>query len=169
MNRIILILLTLLSAFSIYAQTNLENGDKFPTGYTKATNPYSFGSKDGVLYVFLSNNPYILVKYPSKDTRESFTIPNTVTRIARGAFKGCINLREIIIPSSVIYIGDNAFDDTELESLRVSGNDLGLNFPSTDKSEDNKYFSISGIPISNPSKGINIILNNGVSKKVLIE
>ena len=41
------------------------------------------------------------------------TIPNNVTRIPGHAFDGCKGLINIIIPNSVISIGDKAFRNCE--------------------------------------------------------
>ena len=48
---------------------------------------------------------------------DSITIPNTVERIEGGAFFGCNNISNIIIPSSVMYIGSGAFGCTGLASI----------------------------------------------------
>jgi len=59
----------------------------------------------------------------------SITIPATVTRIGRAAFKGCSNMKVIYGGSAVTQIGDYAFEDcSELyeclvsKSLKVIGN-----------------------------------------------
>ncbi len=47
-------------------------------------------------------------KYASE--LETLTIPETVTAIGTAAFSSCYNLKEIILPASVITIADNAFN-----------------------------------------------------------
>ena len=98
MKKLLLIIGMFFGAYNCYAQDILERTDTYPTGYIKAAYPYYFGTIDGVLYIFVGSSPSVLVKYPMQDPRESFTIPNTVSRISKGAFKGCRNLKEIIIP-----------------------------------------------------------------------
>lgn len=166
-------LLTFVMSLTIslgFAQANLETDSAFPTGYIKATSPYYYGTQDGVLYVFSGRDPFILVRYPEADTRQSFTIPNTVSRISRGAFKGCKNLEELIIPTSVFYIGDNAFDDSAITSFVVSGNDFGaVNAPVRESSGQNQYYDLSGKAISQPEEGISIVVSDGVAKKVMVK
>lgn len=169
MKELLLITGMALWACCIYAQDNLERTDNFPTGYIKGAYPYYFGSVDGVLYVFLGANPGFLVKYPSNDPRESFTIPNTVSRIGKGAFKGCHNLREIVIPSSVYYIGDDAFDDTEIERFVVSGNDVSThNIPVSPESPGiDGFYDMSGRVLDCPPSGVGIRVEEGIATKIL--
>lgn len=169
MKKIILFLMICFGINLSYSQANIENDDNFPTGYISATNPYYYGSIDGVLYVFSGRNPYVLVRFPQGDPRESFEIPATVARIARGAFKGCMNLKELIIPESVYLIGDNAFDDSEIMSFIVSGNNLSVGSTFDTNRDDPKYFGLSGIQTSEPISGINIEVSNGKSKKILVK
>lgn len=163
MKNLLLIVGMALWACCVCAQDNIERTDNYPTGYIKAAYPYYFGTVDGVLYVFVGSSPSILVKYPSLDPRETFTIPNTVSRISKGAFKGCRNLREIIIPGSVFYIGDDAFDDTEIERFVVSGNDISTyNRPVESTNPGSvRYYDLSGIASDSPPAGIGIAVEQG--------
>lgn len=169
MKKLLLISGVILWACCVYAQDNIERTDNYPTGYIKAAYPYYFGTIDGVLYVFMGSSPSILVKFPSQDTRESFTIPNTVSRISKGAFKGCHNLKEIIIPGSVFYIGDDAFDDTEIERFVVSGNDISAyNRPVESINPGvNAYYDLSGKVMDSPPSGIGISVEQGKGTKIL--
>ncbi|MBQ3453385.1 MAG: leucine-rich repeat domain-containing protein [Thermoguttaceae bacterium] len=54
-------------------------------------------SKDGTMLLFCAKE------------FKSFTIPSSVTKIGRGAFKGCRALESVTIPSSVTEIGESAF------------------------------------------------------------
>ena len=54
-----------------------------------------------------------LISYAHGNNAESYTIPNSVTSIGEGAFRGCENLTSITIPNSVTTIGGNAFRDCE--------------------------------------------------------
>ena len=169
MKKLLLIIGMTLWACCLYAQDNIERTDNYPTGYIKAAYPYYYGTIDGVLYVFLGSSPSILVKYPSQDIRESFTIPNTVSRISKGAFKGSRNLKEIIIPGSVFYIGDDAFDDTEIERFVVSGNDISTHNRPVESINPGGagYYDLSGIPIDTPPAGIGIMVEHGKGTKIL--
>ena len=63
-------------------------------------------TNDGAQY---SKDGTILLSCPKEV--KSFTIPSSVTKIGRGAFKGCRALESVTIPASVREIGDNAFRD----------------------------------------------------------
>ena len=71
---------------------------------------------------FLLNNvktiPSRMFAYRSDIT--NVTIPNTVTGIGFGAFRGCYNLTDVHIPTSVVRIGGTAFMDcTSLKSIII--------------------------------------------------
>lgn len=168
MKKIILIFALMMSAAVCHAQDTLEKMSDYPTGYLKGSYPYNFGTIDGVLYVFMGSEPFILVRYPAGDTRESFTIPNTVTRIARGAFQGC-TLKELIIPNSIFYIGDNSFEGAEIESFVVLGRDIptGMSSARLPQNDGTRYYDLSGQSLPNPSQGVNIKVEGGTATKVL--
>ena len=65
-----------------------------------------FVSVDGVLY---NRERTILCAYPGGKAAERFLIPETVTMIQNGAFKGCSSLKEITIPASFTSISYGAF------------------------------------------------------------
>lgn len=85
-----------------------------------AANP-NFSSHDGVLY---NKTKQKLLKYPANKSGLSFLIPDEVSEIGTGAFAGS-GLQTIVIPSSVIGIGDSAFSGCE--------NLTGLNIPASVK------------------------------------
>ncbi len=65
-----------------------------------------------------SNDFEIISKSAFEDSMlEKIYLFDSVTEIGENAFKNCINLKEIIIPSSVKHIGLNAFEGTSLTSL----------------------------------------------------
>ena len=64
----------------------------------------NYTSIDGVLY---DKAVTALICCPGG--KESVTIPETVTRIEPSAFDGCAELKEIILPEQVSFIGRYAF------------------------------------------------------------
>ena len=63
-----------------------------------------FTSKDGVLF---DKSMKTLIAYPNAK-KDSYAIPNGVTSILHGAF-ACSSITDVMIPSSVMNIGDEAF------------------------------------------------------------
>ena len=72
---------------------NVENGNT------------NFSSENGIVF---SKDKKTIICYPEGKTDESYSIPNTVTSIGRGAF-AYSKLKTISIPESVLSIGENAF------------------------------------------------------------
>ena len=69
-----------------------------------------FTSVDGVLY---SKDMSVLVSFPRENGKTSFVIPNGVKKIGDYAFQEC-QLDDLRIPDSVIEIGDYAFYKMEM-------------------------------------------------------
>ena len=70
--------------------------------------------------VLFNKDKTTLIKYFASNTATSYTIPNTVTAIASGAFSGCTNLTTIAIPESVKIIDSNAFANcTNLSDVTI--------------------------------------------------
>lgn len=107
---------------------NIERDNAFGTIGAKAFNGCSaleavnvnnsaYVSVDGVLYTAGEiNNESVytvgstLVLYPQNKAGDTFTVPDTVTKIARYAFKGNRNLVEIVIGANVSTLGDGEND-----------------------------------------------------------
>lgn len=108
---------------------NIERDNAFGTIGTYAFNGCSaleavnvnnsaYVSVDGVLYTAGEINEdrsaytvgNTLVLYPQNKAGDTFTVPDTVTKIARYAFKGNRNLVEIVIGSNVSTLGDGEND-----------------------------------------------------------
>ena len=111
---------------------NIERDNAFGTIGTYAFNGCSaleavnvnnsaYVSVDGVLYTAGEINDdrsaytvgNTLVLYPQNKAGDTFTVPDTVTKIARYAFKGNRNLVEIVIGANVSALGDGE-DDYEV-------------------------------------------------------
>jgi len=70
------------------------------------SNNADYSSEDGVLFNKVKT---VLVTYPAKNSRTSYSIPNSVTNIYYEAFGSCNNITSIIIPDSVTSISNKAF------------------------------------------------------------
>ncbi|MBR6342121.1 MAG: leucine-rich repeat protein [Treponema sp.] len=77
------------------------------------SNP-NFKYEDDILY---TKDGTILCYYPKEKTDKSFEIPSTVTKIWRSAFAYNNYIENIIIPESLVYIGDYAFDNSNIQTL----------------------------------------------------
>ena len=77
-----------------------------------------YSSNSGILFYKEKTK---LIKYPSNKTDISnYTVPNTVTSIENGAFKGCSALTSMQLPNSITSIGNSAFERCEnLESINI--------------------------------------------------
>ena len=80
-------------------------------------NNLNYSSIDGVLF---NKKKTELILYPVGNSRNAYSIPNSVTSIGYYAFWGCTNLRNIKIPNNVESIGDYAFYNcTSLTSVTI--------------------------------------------------
>lgn len=76
-----------------------------PATYTvEASNP-NFSSLNGVLF---NADQSTIIQYPIGKTG-SYTLPQTVTTIAKGSFANCTGLTSIVMPDGTSMIEDNAF------------------------------------------------------------
>lgn len=77
----------------------------------------NYTSVDGVLF---SKDMTTLISYPVNKAGETYTIPEGVTSIESGAFSGCQNLQNIVIPGSVENL--TGFDGIQnLVSVTIGG------------------------------------------------
>ena len=86
----------------------------------------TYRSLDGVLFrAEEENRLYELIKYPQARLGSSYTIPDGTVEIGAGAFSGT-HLRLLNIPSTVNYIGSDAFLGTNLISYNFCNDDTDL-------------------------------------------
>lgn len=81
-----------------------------------------FKAKDGILYNFDMTE---ILFCPNAKTGKVI-IPNTVSRIGDYCFAQCKSLDLIVIPTSVIEIGDNAFQGTNIEKLNIRNSIMSI-------------------------------------------
>ena len=77
------------------------------TGIYVAPENQMYSDVNGVLF---NKNQSELISYAIGKTENSYTIPSSVTSIARAAFENCCNITSITIPSTVTSIGEEAFE-----------------------------------------------------------
>ena len=94
-----------------------ENCTGLTTITVKEGNPNYSSDEYGVLF---NKDKTLLIQYPIGNTKTSYTIPDSVTRIGRYAFYNCTGLTSVTIPDSVTSIGDYAFYNcTGLTSVTI--------------------------------------------------
>ena len=106
--------------------------------------------------------------------RSVYSLPNC-RRIARGAFEGAAYLREIYLPETVSFIGEDAFAGcTSLQGIyygegtpsAVRG--IEANGSSNDDAEEVARYNLSGRPCSPNEKGVQIIVYSDFSTRTVI-
>ncbi len=84
-----------------------------------ANNKHYSSDEHGVLF---NKNKTNLVQYPTGNTRVSYTIPSSVTKIDDWAFSYCSNLTSVTISEGVASIGNYAFYEcSALTSISLPG------------------------------------------------
>lgn len=82
-------------------------------------NNQNYSSENGVLF---SKDGTKLIKYPESKKEREYIIPNNVSNIGKRAFYNC-QLENIIIPESVILIGEGAFSYCKnLKNIEIPNN-----------------------------------------------
>ncbi len=105
-----------------------------------------YRSVDGVL---CSKDGKLLVKYPTKQAEKQLVIPNGVTKIGKYACMGLQTITSVVIPESVLYIEQGAFDfDSKIECIYYEGTEdhwstlsIGQSVSSTFASATRYYYS----------------------------
>ena len=110
MKKLMTLLMALTMCCAINAQ-EIEKIDKFASGYINGTYMNKYKTIDGVLYAvgYEGTKDWILVRYPAGSRNTTYNVHPNCRRIARGAFEGAAYLREIYLPETVSFIGEDAF------------------------------------------------------------
>ena len=174
MKKIITFLLALTMGAAIHAQ-EIEKIDKFASGYINGTYMNKYKTIDGVLYAvgYEGTKDWILVRYPAGSRATTYNVHPNCRRIARGAFEGAAYLREIYLPETVSFIGEDAFAGcTSLQGIYY-----GNNTPSAVRAaettvnsdaEEVVRYNLSGHPCSPNDKGVQIIVYSDYTTRTII-
>lgn len=95
-------------AFLNFSSENLKN-------ITVANENKYFSSENGVLF---NKNKTELLCYPCGKNETTYTVPNTVTKLAKVSFSGC-KLNKLNLPNNLKYIDESAFTETSLKTLSI--------------------------------------------------
>ena len=176
MKKIITFLLALTMSSAIHAQ-EIEKIEKFASGYINGTYMNKYKTIDGVLYAvgYEGTKDWILVRYPAGSRATAYTVHPNCRRIARGAFEGAAYLREIYLPETVSFIGEDAFagctslqgiyyNDSSSSAVRGIEADGAL----TDEAEEVARYNLSGHPCNPNDKGVQIIVYTDYTTRTII-
>lgn len=121
----------------------------FPNTWEYSTVTYTV---NGVSYVLggLVNN--ILVKYTT-DVGYNVKIPDGITAISAEAFKNCQTIRQIEIGKDVVYIGENAFQNSKVNKVTFAAD-------SKIKTIASSAFAGTDWETSEAAKGDNVVFGN---------
>lgn len=174
MKKVLLVIATLLCSLSIEAQ-EIEQIDKYSTGYINGAFMNKYKSIDGVLYAigYETTQDWILVRYPAGCRNTTYTVHPNCRRIARGAFQGASYLKVIYLPESVSYIGEDAFADcTSLQGIYYGDEATQVkNVETTEEKNDAEImarYNLAGLPCSPSDKGVQIIVYPDYTTKTII-
>ena len=176
MRKVLFVMLALIMSTVIKAQ-EIEKIDKFASGYINGTYMNKYKTIDGVLYAvgYEGTKDWILVRYPAGSRNTTYNVHPNCRRIARGAFEGAAYLREIYLPETVSFIGEDAFAGcTSLQGIYY-----GESTPSavrgiesnTNGNEDNEEvarYNLAGRPCSPNEKGVQIIVYSDFTTRTII-
>ena len=174
MKKIMILLMALtMCAVAIHAQ-EIEKVDKFTSGYINGTYMNKYKTIDGVLYAvgYEGTKDWILVRYPAGSRNTTYTVHPNCRRIARGAFEGASYLREIYLPETVSFIGEDAFAGcTSLQGIYFDeDNPVAVRSIEADNSNATEVarYNLAGRPCSPNDKGIQIIVYSDFTTQTVI-
>ena len=174
MKKLFVLFLFIVLGTTVYAQKSVKDN-----GYISNYNHYyNFYCEEGVLFgaynTSFTDYDNILIKYPQSKQSTSYTIPGGVIVIAKGAFQGNKYIKTIRIPSTVDYIGGNAFEGCDqLTSIEIYQSTNSVRAVEADDSPSEARevgrYNIQGVKVQEGEDGkVQIILySDGTAKKVL--
>ena len=176
MKKIITFLLALTMSAAIHAQ-EIEKIDKFVSGYINGNYMNKYKTIDGVLYAvgYEGTKDWILVRYPAGSRATAYNVHPNCRRIARGAFEGAAYLREIYLPETVSFIGEDAFAGcTSLQGIYFDESSpsavrgIEVDGTHTGEAEEVARYNLSGHPCSPNDKGVQIIVYSDFTTRTII-
>ncbi len=176
MKKVVLLLVALFEmSITGYAQ-EIEKVDKFTSGYINGTYMNKYRTIDGVLYAvgYEGTKDWILVRYPAGSRNTTYVVHPNCRRIARGAFEGAAYLRELYLPETVSFIGDDAFAGcTSLQGIyygETTTSDVSAieRHHSDVDAEEVVRYNLSGRPCHPSDKGVQIIVYSDFTTKTII-
>ena len=176
MKKIITLLLALTMSLAIHAQ-EIEKIDKFASGYINGTYMNKYKTIDGVLYAvgYEGTKDWILVRYPAGSRATTYNVHPNCRRIARGAFEGAAYLREIYLPETVSFIGEDAFAGcTSLQGIYFDESSpsavrgIEVDGTHTGEAEEIARYNLSGHPCNPNDKGVQIIVYTDYTTRTII-
>ena len=176
MKKLFTMLLVLVMSTTVNAQ-EIEKVDKFTSGYINGTYMNKYKTIDGVLYAvgYEGTKDWILVRYPAGSRNTTYTVHQNCRRIARGAFEGAAYLREIYLPETVSFIGEDSFAGcTSLQGIYFGESSpsavrgIEANGSGNDGAEEVARYNLSGRPCSPSEKGVQIIVYSDFSTRTVI-
>ena len=176
MRKVLFVMLALIMSTAIKAQ-EIEKIDKFASGYINGTYMNKYKTIDGVLYAvgYEGTKDWILVRYPAGSRNTTYNVHPNCRRIARGAFEGAAYLREIYLPETVSFIGEDAF----VGCISLQGIYYGESTPSSvrgieadtngnENIEEVARYNLAGRTCSPNEKGVQIIVYSDFTTKTII-
>lgn len=176
MKKIITILLALTMSSAIHAQ-EIEKIDKFASGYINGTYMNKYKTIDGVLFAvgYEGTKDWILVRYPAGSRATVYNVHPNCRRIARGAFEEAAYLREIYLPETVSFIGEDAFagctslqgiyfDESRPSAIRG----IEADGTHTGEAEEVARYNLSGHPCSPNDKCVQIVVYSDYTTRTII-
>ena len=174
MKKIITLLMALTMCAAIQAQ-EIEKIDKFASGYINGTYMNKYKTIDGVLYAvgYEGTKDWILVRYPAGCRNATYTVHPNCRRIARGAFEGAAYLREIYLPETVSFIGEDAFAGcTSLQGIYYGDSSSSavrsVESPHHSDAEEVARYNLAGRPCSPNEKGVQVIVYSDFTTRTVI-
>ena len=177
MRKLLFLLFVLTLGTAANAQ-KIEDVDKFTSGYINGTYMNKFKTIDGILYAigYEGTKDWILVRYPAGSRNTTYTVHPNCRRIARGAFEGAAYLREIYLPETVSFIGEDAFAGcTSLQGIYYGETTPSAvrsvnarNGDTRDEAVEVARYSLSGRPCSPHDKGVQIIVYSDYTTRTIL-